>query len=87
MRLADGPREMDSLLVIRVESMATMSNSEVTGAALSVSTNKKNEGFAVNCLDCVDLTLHMYIYTWWWWWWCRPAKYSLNLSTGITMKS
>ena len=54
---ADVLREMDSLLVIRVESMGAMGNSEVTGAALSIITNKKDEGFAVNCLDSIDFTL------------------------------
>ena len=54
-------REMDSLLIIRVESMGTctMSNSEVTGAALSIITNKKDEVYAVNCLDSIDLALKM----------------------------
>ena len=33
-------------------------NSEVTGAALSITTNKKDEVFAVNCLDSIDLALN-----------------------------
>ena len=37
--------------------MGTMSNSEITGAALSIITNKKDESFAVNCLDSIDLAL------------------------------
>ena len=41
--------------------MGTMSNSEVTGAALSIITNKKDEGFAANCLDSIDLALKMTI--------------------------
>ena len=63
MRLADVLRGMDSLLVIRVESMGTTINSKVIGAALSIdiirSTNKKDEVSAVNCLDFIDLALGM----------------------------
>ena len=37
------------------------SNSEVTGAALNITTgtNKKDEIFTVNCLDSIDLALKM----------------------------
>ena len=54
LRLADVRREMDSLLVIRVESTGIItgtSNSKVTGAALSIITNEKDEAYAVNCLE------------------------------------
>ena len=73
MRLADVQREMDSLLVIRVDldldlhmyrRSRSTSNSEVrsiyTGAALSIITNKKDEvSAAVNHLDSIDLALKM----------------------------
>ena len=61
LRLADVLREMDCLLVIRVESTGTgtTSSPEVTGAALSITTNKKDEVSAVNRLDSIDLALKM----------------------------
>ena len=73
MRLADVLREMDSQPVIRVGNTGTRSNSEATGAAPSIMSNKKNEGFAVNCLGsaCIDLTLYVLI--------CRPYPQDDNL--------
>ena len=58
-----------SLLIIRGdlrtgsygESTGIGSNSMVTGAALSIITNKKDEVSAVNCLDSIDLALKMSI--------------------------
>ena len=41
--------------------MGTTSNAEVIGAVLSIITNKKDETFAVNCLDSIDLALKMTI--------------------------
>ena len=49
---------MDSQPVIRVGNTGTKGNSEATGAALSITTNKKDEVFAVNCLDSIDLALN-----------------------------
>ena len=43
-RLADAPRGMDSEpVIIRVGNVDTASNSEVTGVALNITTNKKDE--------------------------------------------